>query len=165
MAQPPSFYREQIQRLHLLDAVEAADGEMTQEVQELFTFNQTNVEEKTRRLLELIDQNKQLIAGSKQVIEEEKARLEKFQRTQELLEKQLQEGIETFGEMQVGTRRVSITQHAATDILAPEELPEEYVKVVPESRVPDRSKILTALRKGIDVWGAALKFNKKLSIK
>ena len=168
MAQTPSYYRELQQRLNLLSLVEAADGEMTDDVQELFSLHESRVEETTKQLLALRDTLKVQIDGSAQTIALEKQRAIQFVRTLNLLENRLLEAVGTFGPQQVGSRYVAIKTSQSVVYPNPELVPDEYARLKPavaEQRLPDGVKILSALKKGVVIPGAQLEAHEKLEVK
>lgn len=168
----PSYYSAIQQQFALLDRIEALDGEMTEEVQELFSLNTDRIQDTTEQMLALRDTVVAMISAGDAAIAREKATQAQNQKKLALIDGRLLDAVKILkAPIIVGTRSVSLKVSLATDVFDADLIPLEYqrtkaeVPAVPAQQLPDGTKILAALKKGVEIPGVRKEEREKLEVK
>lgn len=143
--------------------IEAAEGEITPEMDEALTINQAELQQKSLGYIEYIGHQDALTAR----IDEEIKRLQAFKKrttkSVDYLKGKLLEAVELFGPYEADLHKIGTRKSTAVEVFDEEKLPNEYkVRKVVEG--PDRAKIKDAIKQGENVPGAALVERQNLKI-
>ena len=162
-----NLYEIQQKYLHILQILEANDGEMQEEIQEALTVNDEDFKEKCQNYRGIIKK----FSGDIEEAKAEKARIDAFikQRTNnvESLKMAVDQALSSRGltEIDFGLgRKFSYLRSESVEILDEEVLDRKWVKIK-ETATPDKVAIKKALKAGEDVSGAVLVEKRNLQIK
>ena len=151
-------------RLTLQQIIEQNDGEIPEEIQEIFNLNEENLQLKAGNLLDWREQLEAFIQMGKEKIKQAQEFIKKQERTKERIEESLLRAATVYGQIKVDTRIVSTRKSESVEIEDLEKIPGMFMdtKVI---KTPDKNAIKYAYKSGIEVPGAKLVTKQNLSIK
>lgn len=167
MNNAPSLYSPVLEHHRLMMLIEAAEGEVTEEVAEALALNEQNVQARTGSLLDLLD----VAQANIEMAKAKEAQVVAFRKRNEQfvarVKETLKQGVERFGAIKADTRTVSLRKSEETVITDDSILPDElrHPIVVPLQGSPDKAAIKARIKQGHAVPGAHIQVNQKVHIK
>lgn len=164
----PNIFSPLLRRVTLLAAIEAADGELTPELDEALTISDDDISARTKEMLELRSQAEVQVMGAEADIARAQAFIKSTKRTVALIDTRLLEATKRVGPITAGTYKVGTRASSVAVVQDEAQLPAIYLRHIPakaESYVPDLVAIAKALRAGEQVDGAVLENRVNLAIK
>ncbi|MGV7234628.1 MAG: siphovirus Gp157 family protein [Nitrosomonadaceae bacterium] len=149
--------------MHLMNAVEAAEGEITDEVGAELEINKDELEVKAGNYIEFIGDREAFIGR----IDAEIKRLQQMKKTNTNLINRLKDSLSVavsmFGEFTVGLKKVGTRKSTVVEVLDELDVPKEYKTTTITEKI-DKKALKEALKLG-KVKGARLVENQNLAIK
>jgi len=159
-----TLYKIETEYLSLLNQVEEAEGEITEEVDQALTINKAQLQTKTLAYIDFIDNTNSFIDR----IDKEIKRLQSIKKTKQnlvnRLEGKLVEAVTVFGEITAQNYTVKNRESQAVIITDLTKLPKEYTTTKVEI-VADKTAIKKALAEGKEIPGAYIEVRQNLNIK
>lgn len=150
--------------LAIMDQIEAAEGEITDEMDQALTINKMDLEAKTTGYLEFIGHQEAFT----QRIDTEIKRLQQLKKTNTnlitRLKDKLLDAVKLFGGYQCGLHVIGTRSSQSVEIVDLEAVPKDY-KIIKVTTQADKAKIKAAIKDGETVPGAQLNNNLNLKIK
>jgi len=150
--------------LQLMDQIQEAEGEITEELAEQLKINETQLQGKSIAYLEVIKG----LEGRKTTIDEEIKRLQAIKKREDNLAKRLKErlleAVNLFGEFTSGTHTFGTRKSSSIEVEDVNGLPKEF-KVVKVTEQADKKALKEAIKAGEEIEGVELveKLNLKIS--
>ncbi len=150
--------------LAIYDQLLENEGELTEELKTALEITQKDLALKGTNYVHIIKKYEAELAGLK-VYEEQIAKLKKRKnKAIEYLEERLLEAVTKFGDIDTDIFKITTRKSESVEILDSEKLTSEFL-TTKLSVTPDKAAIKVAIKKGIEVPGAALVQNSNLSIR
>ena len=158
-----SLFNIETEYIKLMDQIQEAEGEITDEMSEQLKINETQLQGKSIAYLEFI--------GSKETlntrIDDEIKRLQAIKKSNNNLIKNLKErllnAVKLFGDFEVGLTRFGTRKSSTTVVQDVNTLPKEY-KVRKLTETADKKAIKEALQRGEKIEGCEIVENLNLKI-
>ena len=150
--------------LKLMDQIQEADGEITEELAEQLKINEAQLQGKSIAYLSVI---KSVEAFNMQIDDEIK-RLQQMKKTRTnligRLKDRLLEAVNLFGEFTSGTHKFGTRKSSTIEVENVNALPQQY-KVVKVTEQADKAELKRAIKDGVEIPGVELveKLNLKIS--
>lgn len=163
-----SIYAPLQNRLAVLAAIEANEGELTPELEEQLTVSDDRITEATLELLAVRQVAETQIMGAEAEMERLREHKQALLRGKLAIDRQLLAAVQRLGTIAAGTYTVKATTSTAVlladDALVPQAYC-KYVPPVPERWQPDKVALGKALRAGEAIEGAVLEHRVNLHVK
>ena len=144
--------------------IEAAEGEITPEVEEALTINKSELVAKSKGYLEFIGSQESLVTR----IDAEIKRLTALKKARNTLVSKLKEklldAVKMYGDYDAGLYNIGTRKSQSVEITDLDQLPKEF-RVIKITDQPDKAKIKAAIKGGKEIPGAQLNENLNLKIK
>jgi len=159
-----TLYKIENDYLALMNEIEEADGEITEEQNELLVINENQLQGKTIAYLEVIKSkeafNSNIDAEIKRLQAMKKANTNLVDR----LNNSLLDAVKLYGDIKAGLTTFT-TRKSESVVIEDEELIDKEFKTVKVTTSISKADIKKAIKAGIDVPGAILQENQNLRIK
>ncbi len=163
MEKSKSLYHISAEYEELMQQIENAEGEISDEVGEQLAINEKQLQSKSIAYLSVISTKEVLTIK----IDEEIRRLQALKKHQtkviKTLKERLLDAVNLFGPFEVGLTKFSTRKSESVEVEDLDSLPGEY-KVIKITEQPHKSNIKKALKSGIHLKGCTLKQNNNLKI-
>ena len=158
-----SLYHIEKEYLEIITQVEELDGELTPELEEQLSINETQLQSKSIAYLEFIGSKETLNSR----IDDEIKRLQALKKSNNNLIKNLKnrllDAVKLFGTFEVGLTTFGTRKSTAVQVQDVNSLPKEY-KVVKLTEQADKKAIKEALKSGEVIEGCEIVENLNLKI-
>ena len=150
--------------LVLMNDLELADGEITDELNEALKINESQLQVKSIAYLSVIQQKEEFI----NTIDNEIKRLQQLKKINgnlvDRLKNSLLDAVKLFGDFTIGLNKFGTRKSTSVEVIAEaNDLPLEF-KTTKLTVVADKAAIKKALQSGRDIVGCTLKENLNLKI-
>lgn len=161
-----SLYNITAAQIRLNDAIEAAEGELTPELEEELQINASELEARAEDYAASILDAEANVAAIRTEEERLAKLLRSYVRRADVLRRRLAEAFVTLDVRRLTAGKYALFVHASTAVHIDDEaaLPEHYV-VTKTTRTADKKLIAQAIKGGEDVPGARLETRNNLRIK
>jgi uncharacterized protein YigA (DUF484 family) len=160
----PTLYQIKNEYFELMEQIEAQGGEITDEISEALTINETHLKEKSLAYMDFIGS----LEAKNQRIDTEVKRLQQMKRANDKIVERMKMALATavieFGDFESGLHSFTTRKSESIEVEDVSLLPQEYVKIKVE-QMADKVKIKEAMKQGIEVTGARVVTKQNLSIK
>lgn len=161
-----NLYHIDVEHEKLLNQIEDNDGEITEEMMNLLSVNEMNLQVQlvsVSGIVEMLSDRKEALIMRKKAFEEE---IKKISTMEEKLKNRIAYYMEKYGIQKIESPECKITTRKSTSVVVEDVnmLPEQYVRVR-ETREPDKKAIKKAIEEGETFLGATLTDNINVIIK
>ena len=159
-----SLYNIEQEYLQIADQLE--DGEITEELEQALAINQQELQGKAVAYAYVIKDAEHNLSA----IDAEITRLQALKNTEknkvDRLKQTISNAMELYGITEIKTETLKLNFRLSEGVVGESNnLPDEFVKVVPEQRKPDLTAIKKAIKEGRNVEGFQIEERYKLQIK
>lgn len=150
--------------IRIMQDIEAADGEITPEIQTKLELNDVNLKTKLDGYVKVIHH----FSADVDTIDAEIKRLQALKQTKtksvDNLKQRMSDSLQMMGveKYDGGLFKLTFRTTQAVEVTDISLLPKEYIRIKEEA---DKTAIKTAIASGVEVRGASLKTNKNIQIK
>ena len=159
-----TLYNINQEALQLYNELEENGGELTPEIEAQLTINNNELVSKSIAYLEVIEDRKSFINR----LDDEIKRLQNMKKANTNLVDRLENSLlmaqQTYGDYEVGFKKITTRKSESIEDLDVNSLPKEY-KVIKIVETADKVKLKEAIKSGVKIEGVELKVNNNLRIK
>jgi hypothetical protein len=148
----------------LIETIEEAGGEVTEEQTKLLAISRTELQTKSLNYVHYIKK----LENDLQLAEVYEDQIEQFKKTKKKLIEKLKESllvaVDQFGDIETEIFKVTTRKSESVEIVDIDKISSDYLNKKTTYTV-NKDKIKSAVKAGLEVHGAIVKENKNLSIK
>lgn len=159
-----TLYNINQEALQLYNELEENGGELTPEIEAQLTINKNELVSKSIAYLEVIEERKSFINR----VDDEIKRLQNMKKANTNLVDRLENSLlmaqQTYGDYEVGFKKITTRKSESIEVLDVNSLPKEY-KVIKITEQADKKKLKEAIKNGVKIDGVEVVVNSNLRIK